>query len=125
VTKKIMVVDDDPLVLSTLRRLLEKKGYGVIAFKSAAEAVENYRSGSVDLILCDVRMPGMDGIDLIRRLRGQDAAAGTGRTPVVFVTGYADEKASAEAESLKADEYILKPFDLDLICSTIEKVIRK
>lgn len=123
--KKILLVDDDLLVLKTVTNLLQSKGYEVSACKTGAEAVNAFKNQRFDLVITDVRMPGQDGVRTIKLIRENEKASGSLRTPVVMITGYASEDIPVEAIELGVDGYVLKPFDYDRFLSTIEKSMEK
>lgn len=103
--KSILLVDDDPGVLDTLRDILTRFGYSVIAETDAASALAKLRSGAkFDLVISDYRMPVMDGLDFLAFLRQIDTAV-----PVIMLTAYGDVESYLKALSLGAYEYIAKP----------------
>jgi len=121
--KNILVIDDDKLILKTIRRLLEKKGYAVVCASDPDEAEDLASKTNFDLLISDIRMPGKDGISLIRKIKEEHFKQGNPDPPFIFITGYANENTPTEAERLGANGYILKPFDLEIFLSTIEKAI--
>lgn len=122
--KKILLIDDDVLVLKTVRNLLTQQGYDVYCAKTANEAMEQLRKASPHLIVCDIRMPGKSGIDLIKELKKICQDENRPAVPFIFITGYASEDAPIEAIKLGAKDYILKPFDLDELTESIRKSIQ-
>jgi len=116
--KKILIVDDDSLVLKTLQNLLSRHNYEVHCAKSSEDALRQVESGNFNLIVSDVRMPEQDGIELLKKIR----ANGLG-TPFVFITGYASENTPIDAIKLGAKDYILKPFNLDELLESVKKYI--
>lgn len=117
--QNILVIDDEGLVTASLQRLLKKEGYDVVVAISGQEAIEQFKKLDFDLIVCDVRMPQLDGIETIKRIRQLLKELGKKPIPEIFITGYADEDYYKQAVQLKVAEYIYKPFDtselLDLI----------
>lgn len=118
--KKILVVDDDALVLKTIRKLLEREGYAVEAVKSARDGVEKIKQQEFDLIVCDVRMPETDGIEMLEQLKEMRKKEGKTDIPIVFITGYASEEAPIKALRLGAKDYVLKPFDMDKLLESVK-----
>jgi len=114
--KKILVIDDDVLVLRAISKLLTMNNYNVTEAKSGEEAAGILSSADFDLIVSGIRMAGMDGIQLVERLRSSGK-----NTPVIFVTGYASENAPVEAYRLEVKDYVLKPFDKDDLLRKVEK----
>jgi len=119
--KKILVIDDEELVLKSIVVLLRKQGYEVIACKSGEEAVEEIKRSAVDLVVCDVRMPKFSGIETIKTIRSFLASANKKPIREILITGYADEQMSAKVEELKVAEYMYKPFDLRDFLACVKK----
>lgn len=120
--KRILLVDDDVLVLKTIERLLTSNGYDVITARDGEQALSALEKEHVDLILSDIRMPRLDGIDALRKFR-QSEEQEIGQKPVILITAYASEEAPIDAIKLGAKDYILKPFDLDELLESIKKHI--
>ena len=116
--KKILIIDDDSLVLKTLQNLLSRQGYEVICAKSGEEAIRHLEFGDFNLIISDIRMPGQDGIELLKKIRANGL-----ETPFMFITGYASENIPIDAIKLGARDYILKPFNLDELLESVKRYI--
>ena len=102
---KILLIDDDPLVLTSLRELLKRTGYAVTSAASPSEALDRVRESEFDLIISDVRMPGENGIDLVTKIK--DFQRNNERQSVfIFITGYADEDAPQYAAQLGIPEFL-------------------
>jgi DNA-binding response OmpR family regulator len=108
--KKILVVDDDLAICSLIKDFLVNKGFKVVTASSGEEALEKFTIEKPILILLDIRLPGMDGIVTLKRIREIDKQVG-----VIMVTGLKDQEAFEEAQRLGAYDYIVKPFDLDYL----------
>ena len=119
--KKILIIDDDPLVLKTLNRLFSREGYIVESAKGAWEGLEKGKNLDVNLVICDVRMPEIDGIELMKKIKEYRKNQNKIIAPVIFITGYASDKAPVEAKKLDARDYLLKPFDLDKLLQSVEE----
>ena len=100
----VCVVDDDAGVLGSLRFLLETDGFAVRTFRSGAAALTAARGDDVDCFVVDYKMPDMNGIELVGRLRDRGVAA-----PVILITGYPDEKISARAAAAGVRRVLRKP----------------
>ena len=121
--KKILVIDDEEILTRTFVRLLEKAGYEVFVAKSGRDAVDVAEAESLDLILCDIRMPGMDGIETIRKVRETIQKKGSVQPPEIFITGYADEKDEGRAKELQPAAYVRKPFDNAELLDRIKNIL--
>ncbi len=107
---KIMVVDDDVSVSSLIKDFFAKKGYEVITAGNGRDALDKLNKEHPIVVLLDVRLPGMDGLLILKRIREIDSKVG-----VIMVTGIKDDETFEEAKKLGAYEYIVKPFDLDYL----------
>jgi DNA-binding response OmpR family regulator len=107
---RILVVDDEAPVREVLTEYFATEGYAVEAAGSGAEALTAVRGGRADLVLLDVRMPGLDGVQVLRRIREFDE-----RVPVIMVTANEDVSLAKETLKLGAFDYVAKPFDFDYL----------
>ncbi len=117
---KILVVDDEAIVLSLVRDALEDEDYEVSTAARAGDALAILESRPIDLIVTDIRMPDMNGIDMARRARMLRPEVG-----VVFMTGYANINSAKDAIKEGALDYVLKPFELDEIRRAINTAAQK
>jgi len=108
--KKILVVDDDPVIGKSFDRVLAPKGYAVITASSGAEALTRLAREDYDAVYTDLKMPGMDGLSLARRLK-QNAPW----LPVVIVTGYGSETNEAAAKQIGVSAFLRKPLSPEMI----------
>ncbi len=104
--ERILVVEDDPLMLSALEILLEDEGYDVTTASSGMEAIEKAKGANFDLVVSDVRMAEMDGIETLTNVKQQQPDARS-----IVITGYASPDIPVQAIKLGVDDYIMKPFD--------------
>ncbi len=109
--KKILVVDDEKIVLVSIKKLLEKEGYQVVISESAKDALNEIKNSNFSLLICDIRLSGEDGIELIKKIRNYLQNAGRGKIPEILITGYADINRYQEAAGLGINDYLHKPFD--------------
>jgi response regulator NasT len=114
-----MVVDDDRLVLATLAQGLAARGYEISAFSAGGEALEAYRQDTPDLVLLDVRMPGMDGTETARRMLGHE------HRPVLMLSAYDDQGIVREAVTLGVAGYLVKPIEVNQLVPTIEATLAR
>lgn len=117
---RILVVDDDPVTLKNLRRLLEKSGYEVSTFSNPVRACEEFKKASFDLLITDLRMPHMDGLSLLEEV--QRAALGI---EVILMTGYASLDGAVEATKRGAYYYLAKPFTPDQLRAVVREALEQ
>jgi putative two-component system response regulator len=115
---KIFVVDDDRFVLESVSTLLTEFGFSVRAFSNGQEAIRQFVTEPVDLVLTDINMPTMDGLELLDKIRFLDR-----ETPVVLMTAYADLDVAVKAIQKGAFDFIIKPYQPPHLLHTIEKGI--
>lgn len=118
---KILVVDDQPINVQVLKRKLEREQLQVLTAFSGAEALETVAKEKPDLILLDVMMPDMDGIEVCTRLQASEE---TKSIPVIFVTARASKESKLEGLGVGAVDYITKPIDLDETFARIRTQLR-
>ena len=119
VKKKILVIDDDQLVTQTVKNLLVRAGYEPAFAKSGNEALKLVGSNQYDLILCDIRMPGLDGAETIKKINDFLKKGNRNKIPTFFFTGYANDKAIDEAKSM--GDVLLKPYDIYELLNLVKK----
>ncbi|MDD5730720.1 MAG: response regulator [Candidatus Omnitrophica bacterium] len=121
--KHILIIDDEELITRSLLKLLNKEGYDATVARSGKEALEKIKTVDFDLIISDVRMPGMDGIETIKQIRRQLELAGKDLIPEVLITGYADADKYEMATELEVVDYLYKPFDNADFLRIVKKTI--
>ncbi|MFA5411090.1 MAG: response regulator [Candidatus Omnitrophota bacterium] len=121
--KKILVIDDDKLILGTLKRLLTGEGYDVFTAESGSSALEKIKNDTFNLIITDIRMPGLDGIETIKEIRKYLAEAQREAIPELVITGYDNDENRSRVDELKIAGYLSKPFDLKELLLNIENQI--
>jgi DNA-binding NtrC family response regulator len=114
----LLVVDDDPAVLDLLQHLFTRLGYEITTAGGGREALAIFEPGSFDCIVSDLAMPGMDGIELLKKIRLRDD-----KVPFLVVTGYPTIETAVEAMKLGAFDYITKPFDKTDIEIKVERAL--
>ena len=112
--KKILVVDDEPAVCDMLKKFLALKGYEAIIALSGKEAIEKLEREKPDAVFLDIIMPGMDGEEVLKKIRESDKNIG-----IVMITALRDMPSAERCLELGANDYITKPFSL----SYLEKVL--
>jgi putative two-component system response regulator len=113
---KVIVVDDETHLLGILTDHLSRNGFAVRPFTNGLEAFESLRDDQPELVVSDIKMPGMSGIELLGRIRGHQPDI-----PVILTTGYAEVDAAADAVRMGAFDFILKPFKLDHLLGVVRK----
>jgi len=117
---RIAVVDDEEVMRRLVTEVLKGEGYQVSPFSNALQALEEVKKENFDLILTDLKMPGMDGMELIKSAHKVNPDVGA-----IFMTGYASLSSAREAVKEGAYDYILKPFDLNEVRISVAKAIDK
>jgi two-component system phosphate regulon response regulator PhoB len=118
----ILLVEDEPAIQDLISMNLRQAGHSPIIVSDAGEALEKVRDTLPDLILVDWMLPGMSGIDLIRRLRNNDR---TRSIPIIMLTARADENDKLAGLDSGADDYITKPFSIRELNARIKAVLRR
>jgi len=118
--RRILVVDDEERICEAVKRALERSGYQVDTKLSALDALEALRKGAPDMVICDIKMPDMDGMSLLERIKEHDP-----NIPVLIITGYASIESAVEAVRKGAQEYIPKPFTPDQIRFLVERAFER
>jgi DNA-binding response OmpR family regulator len=115
----VLVVDDEPMVREVLARYLEKDGFAVDTASDGAEALEAFEAGRPDLVLLDLMLPRVDGLEVFRRIRAQ------GQTAVIMLTAKGEETDRVVGLELGADDYITKPFSPREVVARARTVLRR
>lgn len=116
--KKLLAVDDEPEILSLLQRCFRLYGYDVLTARSGQEAL-NLIHWEPDIILLDVMMPDMDGFDVCQKIRDQV------QCPILFLTAKNERDEKVFGFSIGADDYVVKPFDMEELVARVEAHIRR
>jgi DNA-binding NtrC family response regulator len=116
--KRLLIVDDEPNMLRVLELQLSSAGFAVEKAANAEQALPILDRGGLDMVLTDLKLPGMDGLELLGRIRGMDSSL-----PVIIMTAYGTVETAVQAMKAGASDYVLKPFSLDDLMLTIEKVL--
>ncbi len=120
--KTVLAVDDEEHILELLAYNLERDGYDVIKAETGEEALEILEKEKVDIVLLDWMLPGIDGIEVLRRIRADKAL----RTlPVIFLTAKGDEISKVVGLEVGSDDYLVKPFGVHELLARIKAVLRR
>lgn len=117
---RILVVDDEERICDAVKRALGRTGYAVETSLDALGALEKFQKRSFDMVICDIKMPGMDGLELLDRIKEHDPT-----TLVLMITGYASIESAVESIKKGAQEYIPKPFTPDQIRFLVERAFER
>ena len=120
-TKHILLIDDDQLVLRSIAQLFRGQGYDVEVAQMSEEALKKVEGRSFDLIITDIRMPGMNGLETIKRIRQINIRYNRTTVPEMIITGYIDTDAEQEAERLGISDYLYKPFTITDFMKRVER----
>jgi len=115
----ILVVDDEPQITRVLKTTLSSQGYGVRTASDGEDALRQLKTWSPDLIITDLRMPNMDGLDLCRRVRTES------RLPIIVLSVKGEETIKVEALDAGADHYITKPFSTNELLARVRAALRR
>ena len=118
--KTILFIEDEQELLSTVGNLLLDQGYNVIKAENAEKGLTSIQATVPDLILADIKLPGMDGFDFFEEVRKQSSLA---KVPVVFLTAFNNVDAKMYAKKVGVSEYITKPFDFEYLIARIRDLL--
>lgn len=126
--KDILVVDDETLVTQTLRTLLRKNGFhNVVTVNGGEDALKEIaklkkeKNKDFNMIIADIRMPGLDGISTVKRIRDLISQTNGRQSQVIFITGYEGDRTQEEAREVGYVDYLYKPFDMDDFLTSVRK----
>jgi two-component system, OmpR family, response regulator MprA len=117
---RILVVDDDPSVLSVLKRGLAYEGFAVDTAPDGAEGLRVAHERPPDLVILDIMMPGLDGLEVLRRLRAADA-----QLPVIMLTARDAPADQVAGLGHGADDYVVKPFTFEILVARVRALLRR
>jgi DNA-binding response OmpR family regulator len=119
---RVLVVEDDLANRVLLARMLERAGHASASAPDGASALRQAASGTIDLVLLDLGLPDMDGLEVCRRLRREPLTASL---PIILVTGRDGREEFVEGAAAGADDWIAKPYGYTTLVATIERVMRR
>lgn len=117
--RNILVVDDEPQITRVLKTTLSAQGYSIRAAGDGVQALEEMKSWSPDLIITDLRMPNMEGLELCRKVRAQS------RVPIIILSVKGEETIKVEALDAGADDYVTKPFSVNELLARVRAALRR
>ena len=119
---RVLVIDDDPVILELLRINFEIEGFEVLRAADGEEGLQRARTDEPDVVLCDIMMPRLDGLELLTRLRHDPLTA---HLPVVLLSAKAQKVEVERGLALGADDYVTKPFDPLELLDRVNAVLAK
>lgn len=123
--KTILIIDDDRMVVKTLEKLLQMEGYRVLPAESGKAALTVIKSEQVDLIISDIKMPEMNGVETIKAINECFAKNNKQKPPFIFITGFAESDTNESAKNIKPADLLYKPFDKDAFLKSIETALKQ
>jgi two-component system, OmpR family, phosphate regulon response regulator PhoB len=118
----VLVVEDEPDIRNLIVHHLTRDGFRCRAAASGADALQRVKAATPDLVVLDLMLPGMDGLDVCRRLRGDPKSAGV---PIIMLTAKADEVDRVLGLEMGADDYVVKPFSPKELVARVRAVLRR
>jgi two-component system, OmpR family, response regulator ResD len=116
---RVLVVDDEHSLRRLLRTYLEKEGFAVIEAENGLDALALFRRGNVDIALIDVMLPGLDGFELVRRMRQKSTI------PIILLTARGEETNRVAGLEVGADDYVVKPFSAPEVVARVRAQLRR
>ncbi len=117
---RVLVVDDDEDICLYLKEFLTREGYRVTTITKPTDALQEIKEGRHQIVLLDVRMPDLDGVELLRQVRGVDSDV-----CVIVMTAYPSVESAVDTMKADAFDYLRKPFDLEQLRSVIQRAVRE
>jgi YesN/AraC family two-component response regulator len=117
---KILLVDDEPIILKGLSRELIAENYAVTAVSSGSDAINALRDTFYDLVITDLTMQGINGVDVVKAVKIIAPL-----TLLIVITGYSDSTSAREVTSIGVDDFLVKPFEIEELFSSIQACLNK
>jgi len=117
--RNILVVDDEPQITRVLKTTLSSQGYGIRTAADGKQALQEMKSWTPDLVITDLRMPNMDGLQLCRAIRAES------RVPIIVLSVKGEETIKVESLDAGADDYITKPFNVNELLARVRAALRR
>ena len=118
----VLVVDDDPVIVRLLQVNFEMEGYTVLTAADGAEAIDQVRAGRPDVVVCDIMMPKLNGLEVVERLRADEDTADV---PVILLSAKAQTSEIQRGIDIGAADYVTKPFDPLELIERVQQVLDK
>ncbi len=120
--KRILLVEDDRDTLTVLRENLKRAGYQVVEAQSGEEGLVAFKQYKPDLVILDVALPGIDGWEVLRRIKAGPISR---KTPVVMLTGKTDNADRIKGYEIGADFYMTKPYNVQKLLTVVRSIVRE
>ena len=117
---RVLIVDDEEELITALAERLEIRGFLPVTAFTGERAMELVRESAFDLVLLDIKMPGVDGLEVMRRMKREKPGL-----PVILLTGHLSKRTNVAGMNAGADEYLLKPIDIDDLLVKMSSVLEK
>ncbi len=114
---KIMLIDDNESIIKVIKEVIESAGYECIDFLDPKKAIETFKVSRIDVVLTDLKMPGMSGLEVLQEVKNLSPL-----TPVIIMTGYADEDSIIDALNMGAIRFYRKPLNIKDLISFLSKI---
>lgn len=121
-SKKILVAEDSSVIHNLIRRILIMQNYEIVSVKNGAQAIEKLNKERYDLVLLDIHMPVMGGIECAQQIR-QMPADGNGEIPIIAITGNANNYSLDDFKNLGINEYLPKPLNYDYMLEVVKSYL--
>ena len=121
--KTILVIDDEPMIVELVKRFLRHGGYNVITASNGSTGITQFETQNPDLIVLDIAMPEMSGIDVTRRIREIEAERQLPRTPIILLTAYARSFFLPAGSEAGIDSYLTKPITTDQLLEHVYRFL--
>jgi adenylate cyclase len=118
--KQVLVVDDDELARIEIAHSIEKQGHSVRQSKNGEQALQMLQAGGFDIVLLDLLMPGIDGYEVLQKMKADSALSST---PVSVITASGDSDSAAKSKSLAAADYFTKPVDHQVLADRVDAIL--
>lgn len=122
-TPRILLVEDDPMVRELVDLILQSRGWNTVIAEDGPKALSLFEGGNIDLILMDVQMPGMDGLETTRAIRRREEGSGL-RIPIVAMTAHALDEDRKQCLDAGMDDYLSKPIQMSALYATVERHLK-
>ena len=117
-TTRILLIEDDPAIVMTLRRVLAEEGHEILVEKRGDSGLERARGEELDVVITDLKLPGLDGLELVRELRAVKP-----RLPIILMTAHGTTETAIEATKSGAYDYLLKPFEMPELLDLVDRCV--